>query len=360
MSKHNNHTKQIDIMRLEQFCQGFWGLFVGLCAAVLLSACASIGSTTSSSFDVSALPTEAEIAKTLPQGLSAELRGQIIRLYSRDPLERAKAAAHLGRMADSATAAVPHLITLLPDDTQVQLSHYLGAGYTSSLETTPGEQASHALAQIGAPASDALIRALKNPHAQVRRLAAKALGQIGDLSAVNFLIKLLSDPDNSVRATAAIALGNYRYPMAAQMIMDAYPGAAPSVRTDMVYALANINDIIAVPFLVKQAKNPDPAVREAVMLALGKLGDARAIPALLTGLRDSDEITRVNAAYGLGAYYSPKVISALIAALKDPARRVQRAASRSLTSLSGLNFGTDFVTWQQWWQQQRQQMQPPR
>lgn len=343
-------------MRLKRFCQGFRGLFACLFSVVLLAACAS--TTTSSSFDISALPTQEEVATTLAPSLPSELREQIIRLYSRNSLERAKAAAHLGRMAESAAVAVPYLIRLLPDDTQVQLSHYLGAGYTSSLETTPGEQASHALAEIGGQASNALIRALDSPNARVRRLVAKALGQIGDISAVNFLIKLLNDPDRGVRATAAIALGNYRHPMAAQIIMDAYPKATPSARTDMIFALANINDIIAVPFLVKQAGNPDPGVRAADMLALGKLGDARAIPALLNGLKDSDEITRVNAAYGLGAYYSPKIVSALIRALKDPATRVRKAAADSLTSLSGLNFGTDQAKWQQWWRLQRRQMQP--
>lgn len=346
-------------MPLNRFCQAFPGVFIGLFCVVLLNACAS--TTSSSSFDISALPTQAEVRTALDQGsLPSELRKQIIRLYSRDPLERASAAAHLGRMAEDAAPAVPYLIPLLPDDTQVQLSHYLGAGYTSSLETTPGDEASHALAEIGDPASDALILALNDPHAGVRRLAAKALGQIGNISAVTFLIKLLNDPDRGVRATAAIALGNYRHPMAAQMIMDAYPKATTSARTDMVFALAHINDIIAVPFLSKHARDPDPAVREAIMLALGKLGDARAIPALLSGLKDPDEITRINAAYSLGTYYSPKVVSALIRTLKDPAIRVRKAAADSLSSLSGLNFGTAQPKWQQWWRQQRRQMQPRR
>jgi HEAT repeat protein len=333
--------------------QKFVGRWVLLISILTLVACA----TTNQTFDVDTLPTEAEVAAKLSQAsLPRELREQIVRLHSRDANERAAAAAHLGKMADSAAPAVPYLIRLLGDNSQVQLSHYLGGGYYSSSETTPGEEASHALAEIGGPATNALLFALQDSHADVRRLAAKALGQIGEISAVDFLIKLLDDPDRGVRATAAIALGNYRHPMAAQKIMDAYPTASVSARTDMIFALAHINDILAVPFLIQHATDPEPDVRAAIMLALGKLRDARAIPALLTGLKDSDEITRANAAYALGSYFSPEVVSALIATLADVAPRVREAAAESLASLTGMNYGNDRDKWQAWWREQRAQM----
>ena len=320
-----------------------------------LTACAT---TQSQTFDASSLPTQAEISAKLARGsMPRELREQIIRLHSRDPKQRAAAASHLGKMAMGAAPAVPYLVRLLRDDTPVQVSHYLGGGYYSSTDTTPAEEASRALAEIGGGATDALVFALKDPHPDVRRLAAKALGQIGEISAVSFLIELLNDPDRGVRATAAIALGNYRHPMAAQKIMEAYPHANASARTDMIFALAHIDDILAVPFLIQQAKDPVPDVRAAIMLALGKLRDARGIPALLLGLKDSDEITRANAAYALGAYYSPEVVDALIKALGDHAPRVKAAAVESLVGMSGMNYGSDQTRWQKWWREQRKAMQ---
>jgi HEAT repeat protein len=304
------------------------------------------------------MPSQAQItAKLKRASMPRELREQIIRLYHPDAGERAKAASQLGKMGPGATAAVPHLIRLLRDESPVQLSHYLGAGFRTGSDTTPGEEASRALAKIGGTASDALILALKDPHPGVRRLAAKALGQIGEITAVDFLIDLLGDRDRGVRATAAIALGNYRHPMATQKIMDAYPNAAPSVRADMVFALSHINDIMAVPFLVAHVDDEDPDVRAAIMLALGRLRDGRAVPALLSGLQDSDDITRANAAYGLGAYYAPEVVEALINALADLSTRVQHAAVESLTALTGLNFGMEQGKWKKWWQVQKQQMQ---
>jgi len=334
---------------------GFGHLLVVVSMA-MLAACA----TTDQGFDINSLPSQTKITAQLEQGsLPRELREQIIRLYSRDPMQRAEAASHLGKMSMSAGPAVPYLIRILQDDTPVTISHYLGGGYTSSVDTTPSEEASRALAEIGGPATNALLLALQDPHPSVRRLAAKALGQIGEIGAVEFLVRLLSDPDRGVRATAAIALGNYRHPMAAQKIMDAYSATTSvSARTDMIFALAHINDILAVPFMVEHAKDPVPDIRAAIMLALGKLRDARAIPALLVGIKDSDEITRANAAYALGAYFSPAVIDALIASLADKTPRVRQAAAESLKSATGIDYETDQDKWQAWWQEQRKQMQP--
>jgi len=325
-------------------------------ACLLLTACATPDPST---FDVDTLPREGQIrtqlaSASLPEGL----RRQIPRLFSRDPVVRASAAAHLGRKGQQAAAAVPYLIRLLPDTTPVQLSIYLGSGYYSSTETTPAEEASRALSGIGSPASNALLLALRDPRPVVRRLAAKALGQIGELGAVDFLVDLLRDPDPGVRATTAIALGDYHNPMAAQKIMDAYAGAGPEVRTDIIYILGNIGDVLSVPFLIGHAQDTHDANRAAIMLALGKLRDARGVATLLQGLQDSNENTRANAAYALAAYYSPEVIQALIGALADKAAGVREAAQGSLETLSGMDFAGDQTKWAMWWQQQLRAMQP--
>jgi len=52
----------------------------------------------------------------------------------------------------------------------------------------------------------ALIEALKDGIAQVRRHAARALGMLGDASAAEPLRALENDPDKSVRDEVALAL----------------------------------------------------------------------------------------------------------------------------------------------------------
>ncbi|VAW96393.1 hypothetical protein MNBD_GAMMA21-1009 [hydrothermal vent metagenome] len=282
-----------------------------------------------------------------------EVRNKILRLYHPDPVERAWAAYQLAKLGRGAAPAVPYLIKLLDDDSSVLLSRYIGSGFRSSSDTTPAEEASRSLARIGDPAIKDLLDALKSESVNVRRLAAKALGQIGSSQTIGELINLLTDESRKVQASAAIALGNYRHPIASQKITEAFASVSPQVRVHLVYALSRINDIIAVPFLIKQLPKQTPEVRASIVLALGKLRDARAIESILLAANDRDDIVRANAAYALGSFYSPQTMNSLIAALDDPIERVREGASEALVHLTGMNFGTSKSQWSGWWQQQQ-------
>jgi len=63
--------------------------------------------------------------------------------------------------------------------------------------------AAEALVKIGAPAVDHLVATLKHPSAEVRNLAAKVLGRIGDTRAVESLVVALADADSTVRQASA-------------------------------------------------------------------------------------------------------------------------------------------------------------
>jgi HEAT repeat protein len=93
--------------------------------------------------------------------------------------------------------------------------------------------------------TDDLIIQLKDPKAEVRRNAAKALGEIGEAKAVEPLMAALKDPDFLVRENAVIALGE-------------------------------IGDVKAVEPLVAAVK--DGLVRPyATTIALGQIGDKRGL-----------------------------------------------------------------------------------
>lgn len=270
-----------------------------------------------------------------------------------DPLDRAWAAYQLGKLEQGATPAIAALIALLKDDTPVLLSRYVGGGYRSSNDTTPGDEAAQALMKIGQNAVPALLDALALPNAKSRRLAAKALGQIGDHVAIRPLIKLLADPDRQVRAAAAIALGSFRYPAAAQTIADQLPSVTAEQRIDMIYALGQVGEVIVVPTLLARVATETPEVRAATMYALGRLRDGRAVASLLQGLHDSDERVRANAAFALSQYGSAPVISDLIAALDDPSMRVREAAQEALQSLTTVNLPPERAQWAAWWRSQQ-------
>ena len=71
-----------------------------------------------------------------------------------------------------------------------------------------------ALEQLGKPAMDYLVHALKDEDKWVRYAAADALGNIGDQNSVEPLISLLRDEDQDVRFVTADALGRLGNPNA--------------------------------------------------------------------------------------------------------------------------------------------------
>jgi len=297
------------------------------------------------------LETEIKSLKTTRQ-----VKDKILRLQNEDPVERAWAAYQLAKLGRGAAPAVPYLIKMLSDDTPVLLSRYLGGGFHSSSDTTPAQEASRALAKIGGPAIEPLNKAMGSDDENVRQLAIKALGQIGDVNSIEGLIAALSDPSRRVQASAAIALGSFRHPIASQKLTEAFSKVSPEVRLYLVYALSQINDIVAVPFLIEQLDQQPPDVKAAIALALGTLRDARALPALLTVVNDSDEIVRANAVFALSSFYTPGVIDSLINSLDDPIQRVREAAGESLSQLTGMKFGTEKQQWLSWWEVQKQAM----
>jgi HEAT repeat protein len=68
------------------------------------------------------------------------------------------------------------------------------------------EDATTALAELGKPAVERLVKALKDKDEAVRKQVVIILGRIKDGSAVESLIGMLGDPDWFVRLTAAAAL----------------------------------------------------------------------------------------------------------------------------------------------------------
>lgn len=102
-------------------------------------------------------------------------------------------------------------------------------------------EASGALIEIGEPAVEPLILALKDVNPRVRWIAAAALGEIGDARAVEPLVNAITtDPERDVRWHAVDSLGK-------------------------------IGDVRAIGPLTQSLKDKDSFVREAARGALKKI-----------------------------------------------------------------------------------------
>ncbi|TNF54608.1 HEAT repeat domain-containing protein [bacterium] len=145
----------------------------------------------------------------IPPDVHIEVRNEIKKLYSNSANVRGMAAFELGLKGDQSTPAIPFLIGMLGDGTEIQLKEEADEA-DKQLFTNPGQASALALGNIGEPAVEPLIEVLNSWNHLVRRNAIFALGKIKDHRAVEPLLEALQDVHNTVRIEAINALGEIR------------------------------------------------------------------------------------------------------------------------------------------------------
>ena len=138
--------------------------------------------------------------------------------------------------------------------------------------TRPALEARMALVEIGEPAIEPLVAALKDKNQEVRALVTSALREIlrktKDPRAPEPLIATLNHEHDDVRRRAASLLGIIGDPRAVEPLIDAL-------------------------------SDEDDEVRASAAEALGRIGDSRAVEPLAVALKDKDEEVRKRAAEAL-------------------------------------------------------------
>ena len=212
-------------------------------------------------------------------------------LRDKDPKLRASAARELGHMGGKAGAAVPALILLLDDDEVAEPQAVVNGRVC--------DEASWALAWIGQPAVDALIKALANPNVRICEQAAITLA------------RMQSPPKEALPA-----------------LLRLFGHSSADVRHQAVSSIEEIGTTAenAIPQLIELAKNDsENRVRRAAIAATAALdGDGkRGIPVCIKALQDIDPDVRGQAARSLGNYGSraESAIAALTLELDDKGER---------------------------------------
>jgi HEAT repeat protein/beta-lactamase regulating signal transducer with metallopeptidase domain len=197
-------------------------------------------------------------------------------------------------------------------------------------------QAAFALGQIrDSAAIDALANALAgDAESEVRTQAAFALGQIRADAAVEALARALAkDADGEVRKQAAFALGQVRSPAATAALAAALSDAEAEVRKQAVFALGQVRDTRSVERLAQALADADSEVRSQAAFALGQMRDERAVSGLLTALSDRHADVRQQAAFALGQLRTPQAAGGLAKALADSDADVRKQAIFALGQL---------------------------
>lgn len=253
---------------------------------------------------------------------------------------REAAATALGQLGDA--RAVEPLIKAFNDDNVkwkainalVQLGDVSVGPLLRVLSNTQGwvcYAAAEALGQLGdVRAVDPLIKILgEYRQGQEGHAAVKALGKLGDLRALEPLIKALGN--NALAADAAEALGQLGDKRALEPLLAALQSTAYNVPEAALGALGQLGDARAVEPLIKMLGNYVLGGHAA--RTLGKLRDARAVEPLIGALGHKENMVRIGAADALGQLGDIRAFEPLLQILGDAEPKVREASAKALGQL---------------------------
>ncbi len=181
-----------------------------------------------------------------------------------------------------------------------------------------------------------LLLLLESQDPLVRGGATTALGDFGDLCAVEPLLARLEDFDPSVRENVVEALGKFSDIRVVDPLLLRLKDSEVSVRQAAVKVLGKLGDLRVLDPLLECLSDPDPAVQRDVVEALGQLGDVRATETLLGRLEIQDVKMRGSAAQALGQLGDVRALESLAVLLKDPALEVREVALKALGQIKDL------------------------
>ena len=157
---------------------------------------------------------------------------------------------------------------------------------------------------------ESLIQLLNNETAQ--RSVAIALGEIGEIRAVEPLIQLLMNGDQYVRSIAAGALGKIKDKKAVEPLIQILASGEITSKVAAAQALGELGDTKATEALILALSDTYPDIRQEAAEALGKIKDTRAIPSLLLALKDNENKVRTKAVNSLGMMRDASSIEAVL------------------------------------------------
>ncbi|HEX2732397.1 MAG TPA: HEAT repeat domain-containing protein [Polyangiaceae bacterium] len=179
-------------------------------------------------------------------------------------------------------------------------------------------------------------RDLGQSDVEVRRKAARRMGQLPRAAAARLLETALLDLDPIVRQEAARVAIRVRFAHAAAIVPSWLADPDAGLRKSAARVLATFPlENTAVSALARGLNDPEPGVREAVVDALGKSGTPEALTALSGHLDDSEPRVTLGVIAALEYGGDPRSTLSLIAKLQDVNPGIRSRAARALGTLGG-------------------------
>lgn len=181
----------------------------------------------------------------------------------------------------------------------------------------------------------ALLEAVKGEYYTVRSRAALALGDIGDPRVIPALFPLLKDKEDEVRIAACIAIGRFRDPSTFDEVTEVLlDDPKIEVRRAAARSLGETRHSAAIPFLMEALRDPfwwyerEESVKD-LLTALENMGEEVVQP-LIEALEDREGAVRRFAAIVLGNLKDIRAIEELGMTVYDLHHEVSRTAAEAL------------------------------
>lgn len=234
---------------------------------------------------------------------------------------------------------------------------------------TVRSRAALVLANIGdAQVLPALLPLLKDRESEVRSAACIAVAKFCDPSTFDDITNiLLDDPIMDVRRSAARSLGDTKHPAALPFLMEALRDSSwwfeqEEAAADLLIAIEKMGSVAVAP-LIEALSDKEGTVRKYAAITLGRIHDPRAIDELgmtiydlhhevgkaaaealakfgapivdifIEALSHPESAVRENSLVALSKIQDERVVPVLIEMLQDPVKDVQRQALLALGSL---------------------------
>jgi HEAT repeat protein len=164
------------------------------------------------------------------------------------------------------------------------------------------------------------------------QFAARALANIGDERAIAPLIQILEDSRNHeiIRGSAIQALGELKAAKAVGLLISIFNQGKPNLSRQAAQALGKIGGSQIVEILISALRNPKVDIRVNAAVGLKSAADLRGVEPLISALKDPYWLVRNEAIRSLGALGDKRAVGPIIALLDDPMFDVKWSAAMEL------------------------------
>ncbi|HYK11133.1 MAG TPA: HEAT repeat domain-containing protein [Gemmatimonadales bacterium] len=174
-----------------------------------------------------------------------------------------------------------------------------------------------------------LVRLMDDPVPEVRLRAAKALGAIGGLEAVETLIAALKATDRWATLRIADILAGLGA-SAVEPLLEAFPRLPQAARVPAIDILGRLRSHLSLSLLRGLLADADANARARAANSLGLIGHPAVTQALIEALADPEWPVRAMSAKALGRIAGDDSVEPLRRALSDPEWWVRANAAESL------------------------------